>query len=322
MNLLLNKEELTHIVSIFELGKLIYANKLTSINNLAYSVKTSKGQFLIKIHRNISNFRKLCKEINLSEFLNKEIKFISSNENKKVEYINNTLVTCQIYHENFNSSISFRDYGVLIAKYHKKLKKVGGNTNLFLPFDLDFYIKQAILWKKFIENKTQATKIDLVILKYLDNVLLVKGLNFIPRHNQLIHGDFHKNNIITLTSGKPLLIDWECVKYKPRLCELAYFILSSILNKKFSEKKKLSSITDFISGYIKESNLPIYETLNLYEYCLIDRMSDLKILEKVYLEGDHSFNHYLYHDLSAIEWIRSNSDEIEKRIGVKKNYKV
>jgi Ser/Thr protein kinase RdoA (MazF antagonist) len=279
-------------------------DKLVSVNNELYLLTSKDGSYVIKIYKT-DDYHKIQREVLLFESVNTDIAYYVSVNGNKVERIKNKYVTCQPYLHNEMKNLDYSKFGYMVGKYHKKLAKLPESS--IYNFDLQHHINYAQLWNLYIQknNETMAEHKEYEYFsEYISKVLEFDKSKFNRSYIQLIHGDCHTGNIIS-SQGKLILIDWECTVLKPTLCEISYFIISSIFV--YEEKECWRKcITDFLRGYNEVCPIEERDIRNFPNYVLLDRLLDLKVYEKNFLESCTKFNKYLVNDLKAIKWLEEN----------------
>lgn len=302
--LTINFEE---VVELYNLPLSKYkVSKLNSLNNDVYLLCNNDSSYLLKIYKS-SSWHIVNKEVELFNFVIEEFSYCKSKHQRIIEQYNNSYITCQPFIEQYNKEVNYYEIGKMIGKYHIKLNKKSKYASII--FDIDRYKNYSNTWYNYLKSLTES--VHNIYLDYLNKVLNFNEEKLNYSLVQITHGDFHSGNIIYV-EDKPLLIDWECTTVKPTLCDLSYFLISSIINKG-NEQKWKADIVNLFKGYMKEVNVDEVDILNFFNYVLLDRLMDLKVYEMNFLNNTSKFNSFIISDYKAINWLEQEWMNIVRR---------
>ena len=94
--------------------------------------------------------------------------------------------------------------------------------NIFVNLQLDIFAhhtKNVLSYKEFLIANLKNKKIN--------NQVIFNAINVLPDDDCLLHGDFHPNNILVMSDGTPIIIDFMNVCCGPALYDIArtYFLI-------------------------------------------------------------------------------------------------
>ena len=126
--------------------------------------------------------------------------------------------------------------------------------NIFVNLQLDIlahHTQNVLSYKEYL--------IAILKNKKINNQVIFNTINTLPDDDCLLHGDFHPNNILVMSDGTPVVIDFMNVCRGPALYDIArtYFLI-----KQFD-----GSLADKYLKYIVISENDITEYLNIIEFC-------------------------------------------------------
>lgn len=237
-----------------------------------------------------SNILYILKKIDKQDL--ERIKFILDVESQLKEYCpeiqrtksglvycinNNDIYYMYKYIESDKININLKrlnELGFFLATLHKEMSKMNTEKNIFLKIEdnydilceyLDYYIKN---------NNEEYIKIlnyKIAILKRLK----YNNINLKKLSEQVVHGDFYKDNIL-YNKGQYKIIDFDQCCYFYKEYEILRGMFMLCLNEDTKEHifKKMRS---FIAGYYKNGNInSAQDAYNLYLYIQANSLSSLK----------------------------------------------
>lgn len=94
--------------------------------------------------------------------------------------------------------------------------------NIFVNLQLDIFAhhtKNVLSYKEYLIANLKNKKIN--------NQVIFNAINVLPDDDCLLHGDFHPNNILVMSDGTPIIIDFMNVCCGPALYDIArtYFLI-------------------------------------------------------------------------------------------------
>ncbi|WP_088033898.1 phosphotransferase [Evansella clarkii] len=281
--------------------------KLDSLNNDVYLLSYNEKSYLLKVYKS-SNRHLVNKEVELFNYVIEELSYCKSKYQRIIEPYSNFYITCQPYIQQYERKANYYEIGKMTGKYHIKLKEKSKYTSIV--FDIDHYKNYSTVWYEYLKHHSE--NVPIIYYDYLSKVLSFNEEKLNYSLLQITHGDFHLGNIIYI-EDKPLLIDWECATVKPNLCDLSYFLISSIIINKGKEEEWKHNIINLFKGYMEEVNIDERDILNFVDYLLLDRLMDLKVYEMSFLNNITKFNSFIYSDYNAIRWLEQEWMNIVRR---------
>lgn len=214
------------------------------------------------------------------------------------------------------------DAGKLLGIVHKELGSINISTH---KFTINLYTVESAL-EKMIELEEYYVNINDVeysnILDYRYNELLkfsndkFELISKLPM--QMIHGDFHKGNLVYDKNTKSImLIDFEnvCVFYKTQeLLKAATFLC---FDSKESILNIVNNIMTFISGYLSVNSISEIEKkymLDLFYYSSLTSLYGLFIGQNEGAEKNQELREYVLYKFDMLKWIKANYHHLSERI--------
>lgn len=223
---LLNKLELKLDFKIFSYESLGDGN-----HNINFVLKTSKGNFVLRIYAN-SQFNNSLKEFKILKKLDgfhaPKVYFFDDSKNVlEFDYLIQEFIEGSVL-KNFSES-DFKEV-VRILKDINKIKDVNELKNS--KESIGFWTKNNLLKNSELlgfEFNSEMKKIySKVIVKFKESDSLIS--KYEPIH--LIHNDLIPSNIIRKPNGDLVFIDWEFANFNYFFSDLAIFIVGNLLSKK------------------------------------------------------------------------------------------
>lgn len=250
---------------------------------------------------------------------------IKTKDNKEYHFFDNEAYIMYEYicGESLNkqnlSLKDIHDIGKLLGKIHKilnfnsyELKDYNHNSLSMRCPNIDNiknYINKYIDSEDCIDKK-KALKILNYKLKYLNNINYDYIISLFEKYNNtIVHGDFYTDNIL-LTSNGLICFDLDQTCTFPLVYEIYRAMSIICYDKKYSNKKILTNLREFVLGYNEENIIDsetLYFGLELFIYITNNSLYCLD------LGNDISYAEYKY---QMIKWLEKNKTKVLKNIGV------
>ena len=256
------------------------------------------------------------------------IKFILSVESQLKEYspeIINTkegVLYClndkEIYYmykylEAYKININLKtleEIGLFLATLHKEMSKIKKEKSIFLKLEDNYDILSKYLDCYVKNNDEEYIKIlgyKIAILKKIK----YNNINFKNLSDQIVHGDFYKDNILYNGSQYKIIdFDQSCYFYKEYEILRAMFMLC--LDEIEDKKIVFQNMKGFIKGYYKKGfiNSPT-DAYKLYLYIQANSLSSLDPKYRSNIEK----NKFALKRYRILEFLNENDEEIIKILG-------
>ncbi len=257
----LTKEDFENVLENYNIGKYKSSKHIFTGTNTIYSLRTTKGKFLLKIYENAS-LKFVKDQVLLMEFLKKTKvstpKIIDTKNKKGLIIYNKERISIQEFSKGaipkrFNKKLILdigKKFGYLdkiLLKYHKKLNDDWEKDHEFKRLNLEI---QSLLGPDFKrESKNLSNEMKKINKKYL--------------RKSIIHGDLNASNILVKNNKVISIIDWDDVHEDYLVYEVCVLIAHNLITKK-SIRKAL--IINFLKGYEKYIRLNEEEKKALYYF--------------------------------------------------------
>lgn len=207
---------------------------------------------------------------------------------------------------------TLEEIGSFLSNIHKQMSKLNEEKSIFLKLEdnydilceyLDYYVKNHD------EEYIKILNYKIAIL----NKMKYNSINFKNLSEQIIHGDFYKDNIL-YNGDQYKIIDFDqcCYFYKEYEILRAMFMLC--LNETKDRKTIFKNMKSFIKGYYKNGviNSPT-DAYKLYLYIQANSLSSLKPEHRNNMEK----NKFALKRYKILEFLNENGSEVIKILGGK-----
>lgn len=253
------QEDFESILSNYSIGKYLESKHIPiALTNTVYKVKTTKGEYIIKL------FEKENRKLKLVKFQTKIMsiltdadfstpKLIRSNNGRDFIIFNQKPLMIQEFFNGKhpkklnNSQIKF--IGESIAKLHELLKNVKKAPPQF----------KFRYWNKTVLGFPIGNEYNKILKEFttIPKSKLKKGV---------IHGDLTLENLMINSKGKIVFMDWDGIRNDYYAYELGIFISHSFITSKIIQKDQLKL---FLKSYQDKFPLNNYEKKAIYYFIIL-----------------------------------------------------
>lgn len=210
---------LDHVFTRYPLGKLKSFEELDSWANTNYKIKTTKGCYVVKVHRQYKekDFLDELRLIDVVKSHNIEVtNYQKTNDGNFFSRHNDVFVSVKKW---TNGKISERISEEIAMSVAKKLAKL---HNVEIK---ERHYKSSWLNRDWIERTLNELSKVHGVTEFYRRLEKININEIYALPNSLVHGDVHLKNI--LVKGKNIiLIDWEEIGIAPSILDLCIFISS------------------------------------------------------------------------------------------------
>ena len=284
------------------------------INSFNYYIKTQDREILLRKYGDFQSYQKKEKVQNSLDFIIKckEIgvkvpNVIASSDNKILIEENNSFYTCFEYIQgthNFNKEDhkALKSVASSLSNLHKAAKEIGNYG--YETQDISSELLDEETFEKIKQKLTQYQEheqndfLKLVKEKIAYIKQLTKENNQIFDQTnlplQLIHADFHPQNIIFEQDQVKAILDFDAIKYSQRVREVGFEI------QRFCDTKEQAQI--FLESYNSQNQLNQEETIHLKDITIRESLRRIsKIISLYVLEDNDIFVSDLPKQLANLE---------------------
>jgi Ser/Thr protein kinase RdoA (MazF antagonist) len=126
---------------------------------------------------------------------------------------------------------------------------------------------------------------------------------------QLTHGDFNPFNVLFGPNDSLTIVDWDRVRVQPRLFELMRTLVLWLADAE-TGSIDLESARRMMRGYLGQIDVDARTLLDVVEYVWWQKLSDLWILGRHYLEGETTADDLAAHTLGWLRWLSAHRQEL------------
>ncbi|HSQ97458.1 MAG TPA: aminoglycoside phosphotransferase family protein [Rickettsiales bacterium] len=306
-----------------KLYKINYIENIKKIGGFSSDNFVINDKFLLKIIKNktqgylehlIENYL-LLNEFKLPlamPVINIEDKYYSKvNENFIIlfPYFKNS----KVLHEANLEDLHYNQIAYELTKFHKIPTENINSIKRRELFSLNNFNKERIRTINYIENNpidNQTHDLTIKLIeekeKMLSDINLNSINNIITNSNDLVHGDFHNENILFDLNDKILcFLDFEEMHIGNKMEDVINFILFACCNSGFKEiNLKKSKI--FINHYNECNSITKNDMDFGLEYAILRLVSSFFLENKLYESKDLFFTKLLERDLNKIKYFKEN----------------
>lgn len=320
----MNKEVLDIIRIEYGLPYLLEGPRLGGLSTCNIIIKTTSKEFVLKKYKS-EKIKKIEKIEEITFFLKKNNipvvipkQTIKGNYHLKVNdlvFVVYPKVNARILHKNSLTKKSLVNAAKLLQIFHKlaiscplKLKQ-----NILT---LNDFLENAQGCKKIIFNNPLGSEIDNLLLHFIDKKITIMkeilGREMLQEEkykNDLVHGDFHNENILfNLRDKLVCLLDFEEVHYGCGVQDLMQFIQLACCNTGYQEENLIKARI-FLQTYLLKKSIS-KETLifftNRYMYYMA---SSFFFEKKLYLTKNIKLIDYIKRDLIKLSYLEQYADK-------------
>jgi len=307
-----------HLLEKYNFSDIERVEKLRGLESLNYLIDTDRGAFVLKIKQGADQvLDKIKKIINLNGFLNlNHIRVPDVLKTKRgmpfcilgnLVLIVYEFIEGRILHQADFDEGSFDAVASLALRLHD----LGKKCELNLAHSLErLPSKEAVASDiDFLKKKKDSEIFDLVnelveIKQHLVENVLVK--DFKPLFSgvlDLVHGDFHNENLIF--SDEIVLLDLEEVHFGHRMEDLVSFILYACCNTGL-EEKNLKNAKIFLDLYSKKHPLSKEDVRLGFHYSLFKSCNSFFIEKEALKKKDEFLVSLLRRDIAKFSYFENN----------------
>jgi His-Xaa-Ser system radical SAM maturase HxsB len=283
----------------YPIGRVVDIERNFATLNKTFKIKTDKGVYFAKIidmtEDNRERLRKREKIIGYLEDSRLCVPFIKNKEGKQVLDLGEWAVVLQEYIENEGYGFSkeeLRSAGEILAKYHKAISGLGESKTDVTEKRLDNAYRCALMVDKLSEGDLKYLGIDdkagfkEKIKKAYDSARRIfEKENYNAIEKTFLHGDFRPLNILFKGKKARKLIDFESMKYAPRILDIGRVQTLFRLHP-FTDKMNIEEvdIKAFLEGYNSVLKLSERETALLNNAVMVSIIYQVGDWMLTYLE--------------------------------------
>jgi Ser/Thr protein kinase RdoA (MazF antagonist) len=205
--------------------------------------------------------------------------------------------------------------GALLGRTQRALEEVGGvaqQTFMLPPIRSERSLTRALNLLRMIESREPRDAFDALAEEYLEFTIgQIQGATYRAGEDpcitawQLTHGDFNPRNVLFEPDQTMTIVDWDKARVQPRLLEVLRTMVLWLADEQ-TGSIDLEAARSMLRGYSRWMRVEPQVVSDVVRYFWWQRLNNLWILTRHYLEADVSADDLAPTTLRWLRWMTAN----------------